>query len=308
MSYTIEIPPLFANSKPVGPIPAGEDHGSLFRKEWKGAEGLAEDVRRYGYWMREEAQKRIGHFYPDVEITEEMAQERPNLKQYVGKKLKVIAWLWARTVKSPNPQFSHVDVPLVSTFVLSKKKGQEAYVQPVISEDSYHFEVKTGAIPHAADCGTKANGRGANFLCLLSQTPISGDYIKQEGKASRIGARLLAIVCEGDRGKIYISPNALHETVAQKVPAVWRPEGDVPARLTGGTCVPYGLDQWGKLFSPRQLVALNTFIDLIQEVRAKAVMDAQSAGMPDNRYFCRLSGIALSPHSDLIPEHRLFRL
>ena len=118
--------------------------------------------------MREEAQKRIGHLYPPVEITAEMAKERPDLKPLVGQKLTVIAWLWARTVKSPNPAFSHVDVPLASTFILSSKEGKEAYVQPVVEGDRYRFTVKLGTPPPEAKNGTKASRRGANFRCLVS--------------------------------------------------------------------------------------------------------------------------------------------
>ena len=129
----IEIPPKFAGRAPVGPVPAGSAAQRSF--EWKGASGLGEDVRRYGAWMRAEAQKRIGHLYPQVEVTPDMVAERPDLKEYQGQKLTVIAWLWARTVKSPNPAFSHVDVPLAASFVLSGKAGKEAYVQPVIEGD-----------------------------------------------------------------------------------------------------------------------------------------------------------------------------
>jgi len=113
----IEIPPKFAGKPPVNPVTRGKK--DLIEREWKGAQGLAEDVRYYGKWMRDEAEKRIGHLYPKIEVTAEMAKERPDLKQYVGKKLTVIAWLWARTVKSPNPAFAQVDVPLASTFMLS---------------------------------------------------------------------------------------------------------------------------------------------------------------------------------------------
>ena len=156
--------------------------------------------------MRDEAEKRIGHLYPKVEITAEMAAERPDLKPYVGRKLTVIAWLWARTVKSPNPAFSHVDVPLASTFMLSTKPGKEAYVEPVIEEDGYRFAVKVGKPKDAegAKNGTKL-ARGANFVCLMSDAPIPGDYIKAEGKAGRMSARLMAIVAEGDRGRVYLA-------------------------------------------------------------------------------------------------------
>src|SRR5712692_5489792 len=152
--------------------------------------------------MREEAQKRIGHLYPPVEITAEMAQERPDLKPLVGKKLTVIAWLWTRTVKSSNPAYAHVEVPLASTFMLSTKEGKEAYVEPVIEGDGYRFTIKVGKPSNAeqAKSGTKAGGHGANFFCLLSGTPIEGKYIRSEGLGARLGVRLMAVVAEGQRG------------------------------------------------------------------------------------------------------------
>src|SRR5437867_1715769 len=117
----IEIPPKFAGKPPVNPD-ARKDQ--LSTQTWKGAQGLAEDVRYYGQWMRDEAEKRIGHLYPSIEVTAEMTRERKDLKPLVGRKLTVIAWLWARTVRSPNLAFAQVDVPLVSTFTLSTKRGQ----------------------------------------------------------------------------------------------------------------------------------------------------------------------------------------
>ncbi len=99
----IEIPPKFAGKPPVNP--ESRKQKTLLQKEWHGAQGQSEDVRYNGQWMRNEAEKRIGHLYPKVEVTAEMAQERPDLKPLVGRKLTVIAWLWARTVKSPNPAF-----------------------------------------------------------------------------------------------------------------------------------------------------------------------------------------------------------
>ena len=144
----IEIPPKFAGWAPVNP--AARQEKSLIGREWKGAQGLAEDVRYYGQWMREEADKRIGHLYPKVAITEKMVAERPDLKRYKGRKLTVIAWLWARTVKSPNPAFADVAVPLSSTFMLSTKKGKEAYVEPVIQGSGLSVHGEGG---HAAGRG-----------------------------------------------------------------------------------------------------------------------------------------------------------
>ena len=146
----IEIPPKFAGRPPVNPESRGEK--TVVAKEWPGACGLAEDVRYYGRWMRDEVAKRIGHLYPPVEITCEIVRERPDLEPYKGRKLTVIAWLWARTVKSPNPAFADVDVPLASTFMLSTKRGKEAYIEPVI---------RTGAT--GSRCGTE---------CRLSLKPL----------------------------------------------------------------------------------------------------------------------------------------
>jgi len=284
----IEIPPRFAGQAPVGPLPPGE-HQRRLHEDWRGARGLAEDVRRYGAWMRAEAEKRIGHLYPPVEITPELAAGRPDLAPLVGQRLTVIAWLWARTVKSPNPVFSHVDVPLASTFVLSSKAGKEAYVLPVVEGDRYHFTVKVrGAAGFdeaeyaRAKEGTKAAGRGANFRCLLSDTPIGGDYIKAQGQAGRMCARLMAIVAEGARGRVYLAPVQEHEETARQAQPQWKPAGSVPARLTGGTCVPYGLREWGDLFTPRQLVALTTFSDLVGEAIERCRQDALAAGLADD--------------------------
>ncbi len=301
----IEIPPKFAGRAPVGPIPPSTKD-ALTLSEWKGAQGLAEDVRRYGCWMREEAQKRIGHLYPQVEITEEMAAERPDLQDYVGQKLTVIAWIWARTVKSPNPAFSHVDVPLASTFVLSSKAGKEAWVQPVVEGDSYRFIVRMGKPPEEAKNGTKASGRGANFLCLLSHSPMDGNYIKTEGQAHRMGARLMAIVAEGHRGRVYLSPSEEHEKLAKEVTPQWKPKGEVPSRLTGGTCVPYGLKEWGDLFTPRQLVALTTFSDLVQEAIAKCRNDASSSGMSDDGPGLEAGGTGARAYAEAVGVYLAF--
>jgi len=282
----IEIPPKFAGRAPVGPEIEADKKGKKATKDafesWEGARGLAEDVRRYGAWMREQAQARIGQLYPPIEVTAAMAAEREDLKPLIGQKLTVIAWLWARTVRSPNPAFSHAEVPLASTFILSSKAGKEAYVQPVVEGDAYRFEVKVGTPPETAKGGTKGEGRGANFRCLLSDTPIGGDYIKAEGQAGRMGARLMAIVAEGQRGRVYLAPTAEHEAIARQAQPEWKPSGDVPARLTGGTCVPYGMKQWGDLFTPRQLVALTTFSDLVGEAIARVKADALAAGLPDD--------------------------
>lgn len=276
----IEIPPKFAGRAPVGPRVAGDKQGKL-SEDWSGARGLAEDVRRYGAWMRAEAEKRIGHMYPQVEITPAMASERPDLKPLVGKKLTVIAWLWARTVKSPNPAFSHVDVPLASTFILSSKAGKEAYVQPVVEGDSYRFAVMTGRPPDSAKGGTTA-GKRAAFVCLLSKSPIDYNHIRTQGKNGRMGQRLMAIVAEGVRGRIYLSPSDAHIAAAESARPEWSPEMALPNNPRDFKTPNYGLGRFGDLFTPRQLVALTTFSDLVPEAIARIRADALAAGMPDD--------------------------
>jgi putative DNA methylase len=273
----IEIPPKFAGRPPVNPE---SRQGQLGTKTWKGAQGLAEDVRYYGKWMRDEAEKRIGHLYPKIEITASMAEERPDLKPLIGQKLTVIAWLWARTVKSPNPAFSHVDVPLASTFMLSTKAGKEAYVEPIIERDGYRFAVKAGKPknPEAAKAGTKLS-RGANFACVMSGTPMEGGYIKAEGKAGRMGAKRMAIVAEGNSRRVYLSPRLEHEVAAEKTKPDWKPETKLAPDPRALWTPAYGLTTFGDLFTPRQLVALTTFSDLVAEAIERIRSDAQAAGL-----------------------------
>lgn len=277
----IEIPPKFAGKPPVNPEARKEK--SLIAREWKGAQGLAEDVRYYGQWMRDEAEKRIGHLYPKVEVTAEMVKVRPDLRQYAGQKLTVIAWLWARTVRSPNPAFPQVDVPLASTFMLSTKVGKEAYVEPVVEDGGYRFTVKVGKPKNAeaAKNGMKLS-RGANFQCLISGTPMAGDYIKAEGKAARMGARLMAIATEGERGRVYLAPTPDQEATARKAKPEWKPETPLAPDPRALWTPPYGLTTYGDLFTPRQLVALTTFSDLVQEARGRVKRDALAVGLPDD--------------------------
>ncbi|GAB3626958.1 hypothetical protein PTE30175_03560 [Pandoraea terrae] len=303
----IEIPPKFAGRAPVGPRLAGDKQGKL-SEDWSGARGLAEDVRRYGAWMREQAQQRIGNLYPQIEVTAEMVAERTDLKPLLGQKLTVIAWLWARTVRSPNPAFSHAEVPLASTFVLSSKEGKEAYVEPVVEGDSYRFTMRVGTPTVEAENGTKAPGRGANFRCVLSGVPISGDYIKAEGQAGRMGARLMAIVAEGVRGRVYIAPTTHHESVAREAQSQWKPSGEVPARMTGGTCVPYGLREWGDLFTSRQLTALTTFCDLVQEAIQRCAQDARTAGIAEDDIGLDAGGTGAKAYAEAVGVYLAFAI
>lgn len=271
----IEIPPRFAGMPPVNPESQADK--KLVEGDWKGAAGLADDVRYYGKWMRDEAEKRIGHLYPKVEVTDQMVDDRPDLEPYQGKKLTVIAWLWARTVKSPNPAYSDVDVPLASTFVLSKKPGKQSYVRPITHEQDYEFQVVQGTPPTEATNGTSMGAR-KGFRCIMSNTPISFEYIRSEGKAGRISSRLMAVVAAGDRERVYFAPIATHEETALAAEPNWIPSTPIPDQALSIRVQLYGMDTHGKLYTNRQLVALNTFCDLIEEVRHVVAQDTANLG------------------------------
>ena len=311
----IEIPPKFAGRPPVNPEARrdylGKDAGGTpTLPGWKGAQGLAEDVRYYGRWMRDEAEKRIGHLYPKVEVTAAMARERPDLERYVGRKLTVIAWLWARTVKSPNPAFRDVDVPLASTFMLSTKKGKEAYVEPVIEGDGYCFTVKAGRPPGNAGVppaqGTSAGKRRA-FRCLMSGVPVTYEHIRNEGKAGRMGCRLMTIVAEGDRGRVYLTPLREHEEIAGRAEPTWKPDCEMPKKHRNFQGPVYGLDNIGDLFTPRQLVALTTFSDLVTEAIARVKQDVLPA-FPGDDTSLRDGGVGAAAYAEAVGVYLAFAL
>ena len=306
----IEIPPKFAGMPPVNPEARRKKH--LIEQQWKGAEGLAEDVRYYGQWMRDEAEKRIGHLYPKVLITSEMVNDqenpRPDLGRYLGKELSVIAWIWARTVKSPNPAFSDIEVPLSSTFLLSQMKGKEAYIQPVVDGTGYRFIVRTGnpSDQDAIKNGTKVEGRGSNFRCIMSNSPIPGDHIKAEGMANRLGSRLMAIVLEGERERVYLSPLPAHSDIQKYTEKPYRPTLELPREGIGRTVFNtkiYGLTDYGSLFTERQLIALTALSDLVDEARQKAHADAIALGVVDDGKHLRENGMGASAYSDAIATY-----
>ena len=303
----IEIPPKFAGQPPVNP--ETRLGSKLLTDEWAGAHGLAADVRHYGRWMRDTAEQRIGHLYPEIEITAEMVRERADLKRYEGRKLTVIAWLWARTVKSPNPAFADVHVPLVSTFMLSTKKGKEAYVEPAIDGRAYRFKVRVGAPPDTAmaKAGTKLS-RGANFRCLMSDAPIVGDHIKAEGVAGRMAARLLAIVADGDRGRVYLAPTEEHAITASHANPEWVPNTSLPDDPRNFWTVHYGLTTFGHLFTDRQLVALTTFSDLVAEAMDRIRDDATDAGLRDDGRPLRDGGTGVTAYAEAVAVYLAFAL
>lgn len=300
----IEIPPRFADMPPVNPDArkkVGNEQG------WRGAAGLAEDVRFYGEWMKEEAFKRIGHLYPKVKVPREQG----------GGEATVIAWIWARTVKCPNPACG-CEMPLASSFVLSKKKGNEAWVEPVIDGNTVHFKVHRGVFPKEAEDGTK-QGKKASFCCPVCKTGlVSGEYADNEANSGRISSVLLAIVAESARGRIYLSPDeaesaALTDEI-ENYYASNEIELTVPHAQCRGTFASnaqgrrYGFFEFKDYFTKRQLIALTTFSDLVAEVQKQAEADAIATGMPDNHIPLREGGDGARAYGEAVGVYLAFAI
>jgi putative DNA methylase len=247
----IEIPPKFAGHPPVNPESRRQLGG-----EWKGAQGLAEDVRYYGEWMKQKAWERIGHLYPKV-------------KDEYGQEHTVIAWIWARTVKCPNPACG-CEMPLVRSFALSKKKGNEFHFVPQNKQTGIYYEVRSGK-PRID--GT-VNRKGAK--CFFCDTPVGFPYIRDEGKAKRINNRLVGIVAEGSNGRVFLTPTEEQFSASQVAKPIDYPDADLPNNPRDFKTPNYGMSSFADLFTNRQLVALTTFSDLVSEVHAQVLNDGGS--------------------------------
>lgn len=254
---TIEIPPKYAGHRPVNP----EACVGMMKQGWVGAAGLAEDVRYYGKLMKQEAFKSIGHFYPKVKVPKEQG----------GGEATVIAWIWARTVKCPNPACG-CEMPLASSLGLSKKRGKEAYVVPIIEGKKIRFETRIGKdIPEPPK-----TARGANFKCIRCGEPTVGEYIRQEAIDSRMGSMLMAIVAEGPHGRIYITPDEQQTTAAKMQRPINYPTGNMPKNPRWFSPPLYGMPEFHDIFSNRQLTALTTFSGLVEKMREEVAKDGGS--------------------------------
>ncbi|HSU05749.1 MAG TPA: DUF1156 domain-containing protein [Acetobacteraceae bacterium] len=295
----VEVPPRFCGQAPVNP--QSRDRPELVAERWTAARSLADDVRYYGRWIRAEAERRIGHLYPKATLPD-------------GREATVVAWLWARTVRSPDPAAKAAHVPLVSTFMLSTKKRQQAWIEPKIDRTAatYEFTVHGGTLPSdqaaRAKQGTKTS-RGASFRCLLTGSPISAEWIKREGKAGRMRYRLLALAVEGEKGRRYLASTEFHATVAE-VDRTELPELDqkLPRNPRWFAPPDYGYAHFKDLFTPRQLVALATFSDLVQEARKRVEHDAVAAGLASDAAPLNDGGEGASAYADAVATYLAFAL
>lgn len=291
----IEVPPRFKDQQPIHP-------GVKDRIHYRNAEGLAEDVKYYGEWILEKARERIGHLYPQVDLPKDLG----------GGKATVVAWIWARTVPSPDPAFSDVQVPIASSFLLGIKTGKEAWIEPLVDR---HPKTITYRIRHggtkaeiaAAKEGTKA-GRGANFRCLMSDTAITPEYVKRMGRDGKMGQTLIAIVAEGNRSRAYVAPSKDHEQVALSAKPGWKPETSLPNDPRNFWTVDYGLTTFGDLFTDRQLVALNTFSELVHAARAQIEADGLAAGIENDGVALRDGGRSTRAYSEAVCLYSAFAI
>ncbi|MCI9350230.1 MAG: DUF1156 domain-containing protein [Oscillibacter sp.] len=247
----IEIPPKFAGQPPVHP------DATVLEGGWRGAAGLAEDVRYYGEWMKQEAFRRIGHLYPKV-------------KDGQGKERTVIAWIWARTVKCPNPACG-CEMPLVRSFTLSKKRGKSAWIEPVYKDGELSFVVHNEGIAKLEGTVSRKGG-----VCACCGTPVEFPYIRAEGRAGHMGTRLSAVVAEGENSRIYIKPDKEQILAAQVDKPEDYPTAQLPNNPRDFKTPNYGMTDFSDLFTNRQLTALTTFSGLVAEAQAQVVADGGS--------------------------------
>ncbi|NLE66966.1 MAG: DUF1156 domain-containing protein, partial [Lentisphaerae bacterium] len=261
----LELAPRWSNHPPVNPKDVAEHtRGHV----WSGTHGLAADVSYYGRLIRQRAQEKIGHLYPKVRLP----------KAHGGGEANVIAWLWARTVASQDPAAKGAHVPLVSSYWLSTNGKSQAWLEPVVERaaGTYRFEIRTGTPNDKATikAGTKL-GHGSNFRCILSGAPISGDHIKSEGKAGRLGVRLIAVVA-ANRGRIYVPGVEQQESISFLANPSWKPDLTISGTTQYLGIKPYGMASFDELFTSRQLTALTFLSDAVREIRAEIVTDFQA--------------------------------
>ncbi len=280
----IEIPPRFAGMPPVHP----DIDKTLMT--WERAQGLAADVEAYGRWMRDEAERRIGHLYPDATGPD-------------GEKLTPIAWIWARTVGSPDPSWSG-HVPLVASWTLVKRPGQpKVWIEPIINRDAQtiHYEIRKGGEPlYERTCS------GGDGVCLATGSAIPAAYIKEESRAGRMGHELIAVVAQGDSGKSYCSPGEVDRTAATAEQPLWKPEEPLPQKGLGFRVQAYGLDEWWMLFVSRQLIALTTFSELLKDVASAVHSDASRTGMPPHDTGLGEGGHGAAAYTDAVLTYLSF--
>jgi putative DNA methylase len=278
----LELAPQWSNCPPVNP----EDRGKIGGEDaWRGTGGLAADVRYYGNLIYKRAEREIGHLYPPLNVTLEMAKDRPDLKAYIGKQLPVIAWIWARTVASPNPAVQGKHVPLISTYWLSSNKGKQAWLKPLVDKAAgiYQFEVKTGVPPEPEVVSSGTKNTSGGFRCLLTDDPITFDYIRGEGQNLAIACTPIAVVVEVPRGRTYLALPSDQVRIATSATPEDYPDTALPDEALGFRIQNYGITKHWQMFAPRQLEAMVTLSNQVRGIREVIESDAVVAGLDRER-------------------------
>lgn len=287
----IEIPPKFAGMRPVNPNAGRQGSANA---GWKGAAGLAEDVRYYGEWMKQEAYKRIGHLYPKVKVPKEQG----------GGEATVIAWIWARTAKCANPVCNHI-IPLASSYIISNKKGECAWAEPIDEGEKFTFRVHTGAkLP--PDMPVTKMGRGAAFVCPACGTVTTDLYIKSQAKSGKIGNQMLAVVAEANRGRIYLSPDEEQISAARIQKPEKYPDGEISENPRWFSPPAFGMRDFSQLFSNRQLNSMSVFSSLIGEAREQIEKDAISQGMVNDHITITQDGNGAKAYAEAVSVYLAF--
>ena len=292
----IGFPQNFANLPPVNPASK-----ALGTATWINGQGLASDIEFYSNWINTEAHKILSERYPKMQITDSAAEKSSKLAKYEGRELTVIAWLWARTIPSPDPAARGAHTPLITSYWLDKRKEKEVWYKPVVNGLDYSFEVIYGvpANPKAISAGTKI-GRGANFKCIFSNTNISKDYTRDCIKSGLCSERLVAIVCEGDKERVFIAPTKNQENTARFDGANHISKQMMESKSKDLiSSRGYGITQWDEIFTPRQLNALSTYSDLVKKARDKIVEESSS----DNVKYANAVAIYLAFNLDKCSDY-----
>jgi putative DNA methylase len=266
--------PKYKDMKPVNP--KSRDQTSF--SSYEGGKGFALDVKYYANRILRLAEEKLIEYYPLYIVTSEIANDQPLLKNYVGRKLTLIAWLWARTVKCPNPACG-ATIPLVGQFWLSKKKNRRFWLEPILDRKTMkcRFQIKSG--DGEPQSPTKAKGKGASFNCPFCNGLASNAYIEAEGTAHRIGTQLMACIAEGERGRIYLPATDEHEMASKHCLTQWEPESPIPPYSQAFPTKRHGVLTWADMFTKRQILMLDTFSGLVKEIQKEVLRDGISSGL-----------------------------
>ena len=257
-------PAMFSKVSPVGPVPLNEKQ-TTFEQDYNGAYGLSEDVKRYSYLIFQRAQEKLKKYYPTIKSPENLEHDN----------LTVVSYVWARTVKSPSPAFSNTRVPLMTNFFLCSKKDKQVWAEIEKNGSEYRFRIKHGtpSDPGKLKKGTK-QARGANFECIFSGAPITSSYVREQGLKGEIGTKLIAIVALGKKGRVYIEPSDYDEEIARSASPDTPPNIGLSTHTQYMGTISYGLDKHSDLYTPRQLLALETFCNQIKDIHKEVQEDA----------------------------------